>query len=74
MSELNEIPLWLIVILVLILLIQGTWLFMDAGKRGKWRWFWGIWGLMNVPLPLFMYLVFVRFPEHRKKFHFKKDD
>lgn len=74
MNELKELPLWFFVIIVPILLLQGTWMFIDASKRGKWRWFWGIWGLMNVPTPILIYLFFVRLPDERKKSHSRKDD
>ncbi|WP_245700047.1 hypothetical protein [Paenibacillus glacialis] len=74
MSELKEIPIWLIVTLIPLLLIQGTWLFIDAGKRGKWRWFWGLWGMVYIPIPLLLYLFFVRLPDERKKSREKKDD
>ncbi|WP_438349124.1 sigmaY antisigma factor component [Paenibacillus sp. FA6] len=74
MSELKEIPIWLITTIVPILLVQGTWMFLDAGKWGKWRWFWGIWGLINTPLPLLIYLFFVRFPDNRKKRHSREDE
>lgn len=74
MNELKEIPLWLIFILVTILLCQGTWLFLDASKRGKWRWFWGLWGLIQIPTPILIYLFFVRFPDERKKSPIRKED
>ena len=73
--ELKEIPIWIIVTIVLLLLLQGTWLFLDAGKRGKWRWFWGLWGLTSVPTPLLIYLFFVRIPNKRRKtFQDRKDN
>jgi hypothetical protein len=65
--ELKEIPIWIIVTIVLLLLLQGTWLFIDAGKRGKWRWFWGLWGLTSAPTPVLIYLLFVRMPNKRRK-------
>lgn len=74
MNELKELPLWFFVIIVPFLLVQGTWMFIDAGKRGKWRWFWGLWGLINVPTPILIYLFFVRLPDERKKSHSRKGD
>ncbi|MGV2787692.1 hypothetical protein GNF98_18765, partial [Clostridium perfringens] len=46
---------------VVLVLIQGTWLFLDARKRGlgKMGWFWGIWGSTTMPLPLLFYYIFV---------------
>ncbi|MGF7048353.1 hypothetical protein J2T13_002860 [Paenibacillus sp. DS2015] len=73
MTELKEIPVWLIVTIVPILLFQSTWMFLDAGKRGKWRWLWGLWGLVQIPIPLLLYLFFVRLPDERKKSHARKD-
>lgn len=43
-----------------VLLIQGTWLFMDARTYSRWPWLWGLWGLIQAPLPLLVYLLFVR--------------
>jgi|GEM_PF-269603 len=51
---------FLIPIAVSILLFQSTWLFLDAQKKGHSEWFWGILGLIQFPLPLFIYLLFVR--------------
>ncbi|OAB30981.1 sigmaY antisigma factor component [Paenibacillus macquariensis subsp. defensor] len=72
--ELKGVPIWLIVTLLPILLVQGTWLFLDAGKRGKYRWLWGLWGLTSTPTPLLIYLFFVWLPNERKKSHERKDD
>jgi hypothetical protein len=75
MSELKEIPVWAIVIIVPILLFQGTWMFLDARRCGKWRWFWGLWGLTSIPTPILVYLFFIRFPDDRKKkSNLRKDD
>lgn len=61
MNEVNESPLVVIVLAVVLVLIQGTWLFLDARKRGlgKMAWFWGIWGSTTMPLPLLFYWIFV---------------
>lgn len=61
MNEVNESPLAVIVLAVVLVLIQGTWLFLDARKRGlgKMAWFWGIWGSTTLPLPLLFYWIFV---------------
>ncbi|MCC3355391.1 sigmaY antisigma factor component [Bacillus sp. REN16] len=50
----------LFIVVVIIVLIQGLWLFLDARKRGHNYWFWGIWGLIQTPLPLILYLIFAR--------------
>lgn len=51
-------PIWLMIAVVL--LIQGTWLFVDARKHTHFYWFWGLWGLISFPLPLILYFIFVR--------------
>lgn len=54
-----EIPWYGWVALGLALLTQGTWLFLDARKRGARAWFWGLIGLIQVPTPLVLYWFFV---------------
>lgn len=57
-------PVWVVVLVmalvVPLLLAQGSWLFIDARKRGAHPWFWGIWGLFQFPWPLILYLLIVR--------------
>ncbi|WP_458463607.1 sigmaY antisigma factor component [Paenibacillus sp.] len=53
--SLDEIsPLWLI-LLGIFLLVQGTWIFQDARKRGRFPWLWGLWGITGFPTPLLIY-------------------
>lgn len=69
MNEVSETPpLWVIILAVVLVLIQGTWLFLDARKRGlgKWSWFWGIWGSTTVPMPLLLYW-FIVIRKNRRK-------
>jgi hypothetical protein len=48
-------------ILVPILLIQSAWIFYDSRKRKeKYYWLWGIFGLLNVPSSLIIYLLVTR--------------
>lgn len=54
-----EMPWWGWIILVLLLGIQGTSLFLDARRRGARAWFWGLWGLIQFPLPSLLYWFFV---------------
>lgn len=50
-----------LVLLSPILLIQGAWIFRDAKKRGeKYYWIWGIFGILNVPSNLIIYLLVTR--------------
>lgn len=54
-----ELPWYGWVALVLVLGAQGTLLFLDARRRGAKAWFWGIWGLIQVPMPTLFYWLFV---------------
>ncbi|WP_077617106.1 sigmaY antisigma factor component [Bacillus sinesaloumensis] len=56
----------IIIPVVILVLIQGFWLFLDARKRGHNYWFWGIWGLIQTPLPTIFYLIFARKIYRRK--------
>lgn len=58
----------LVIIIFSILLFQGTWIFKDAQKRGIFPWFWGLWGLIQAPMPIIFYYLFViRKDKKRKK-------
>jgi len=59
-SELMIVPYWVWIMIAIVLLIQGTWIFNDAGKRGMNRWLWGLLGLMNTPTNLIVYLIVSR--------------
>jgi hypothetical protein len=44
-----------------ILLVQGFWIFYDARKRKeKYYWLWGLFGLINSPSSLIVYLLVTR--------------
>jgi hypothetical protein len=62
--EVDGIPLLifipLVIVVVIVLLLQGTWLFIDAKKRGANAWFWGIWGCIQTPWPLILYWIIIR--------------
>lgn len=48
----------LLPILIVVLLIQGTWVFIDARKKKvKYYWFWGLICLFNTPTNLLIYLL-----------------
>ena len=51
---------------VVILLIQSTFLFIDAKKKGGFAWFWGLWGLIQFPMPTLFYFIFVILPFKKK--------
>ncbi|OMF34726.1 sigmaY antisigma factor component [Paenibacillus sp. FSL H8-0548] len=60
MEELKVLPLWFWILMIPILIAQSTWLFIDARKRDSMPWLWGLWGLIQTPLPLVFYYIFVR--------------
>ncbi|GIP54624.1 hypothetical protein [Paenibacillus vini] len=64
----EQLPLWIWILVAMLLLAQGMWIFQNARKRGKGMsaWFWGIWGLINFPTPLLVYLLVVVLPEYRR--------
>lgn len=56
----NEI-VFIVLIAIPILLIQGSWIFYDARKRKeKYYWLWGLFGLINAPSSLLVYLLVTR--------------
>ncbi|WP_169089501.1 sigmaY antisigma factor component [Paenibacillus sp. PL91] len=60
MEELKLIPIWTWILIIIVLIAQSTWLFIDARKRDSMPWLWGIWGLIQTPMPLIFYFIFVR--------------
>lgn len=60
MSEIQEIPVWLLVLIFLCLFAQSTFLFIHSRRNGHLRWFWGVWGMFNVPTPLVMYIIYIK--------------
>lgn len=60
----------LIIVLIFVvpfLLLQGAWIFQDARKRGeKYCWLWGLFGLLNVPQSLIVYLIVTRIIFNKK--------
>lgn len=60
MNEILEHPI-LISIVLLLLLLQAIFIFYDAQKNGeKFYWLWGLFGLINVPGSLLVYLLVTR--------------
>ncbi|WML43270.1 sigma-Y antisigma factor component [Neobacillus sp. PS3-40] len=56
----GDLTLPIIILVAGILLLQSTYLFLDARKRNFNYWLWGIVGLIQAPMPTLFYLVFVR--------------
>lgn len=60
MHEYKGIPLIGWIGLIIIIFTQSILLFLDARRRGHNKWFWGIWGLIQFPLPTIFYLLLAR--------------
>ena len=60
LNELSSTPLPLLVVIAFILICQSSWMFWDAQKRGHNAWLWGFLGLIQFPMYLIVYLIFVR--------------
>lgn len=53
----SNLDIIILIIVGIILLIQSIYLFIDARKNGMNYWFWGIIGLIQVPMPLIFYML-----------------
>lgn len=51
---------YILVIVFIILFCQASWMFYDASKRGGNKWIWGLFGLINAPSSLIIYLIITR--------------
>lgn len=63
----TSFEIYMIPVIVLTLLVQSTLLFIDAKKKRGFAWFWGLWGLIQFPMPTLFYLLFVVLPYKRKR-------
>lgn len=63
----EEISPLLLVIIAFIIICQSSFLFFDARKYGHNYWLWGIWGLISAPMPILVYLVFIRKPWRKRE-------
>ncbi len=53
--------LTILIILAPFLMLQALWIFKDAKKRGqRFYWLWGLFGLLNIPESLIVYLIVTR--------------
>lgn len=52
--------LYVVLAVIPVLLAQSLYLFLDARKREHYPWLWGLWGLIQAPVPLLVYLLVVR--------------
>ncbi|MFC4100895.1 sigmaY antisigma factor component [Paenibacillus xanthanilyticus] len=60
LEKLGDVPVWLLVLIGVVALCQSTWLFVDAKRRSRFPWFWGLWGLIQIPMPFIIYWIVVR--------------
>lgn len=67
-NDLREAPVWVLIFAAVLVIAQGSWLFINARRRGlgKMAWFWGIWGSTTVPLPLLLYWFIVIRPSRKQ--------
>ena len=56
----TDAQVWAVMLALPILIAQALYLFIDARKRGRFPWLWGLWGLIHAPLPLIVYYFTVR--------------
>ena len=66
-DDFNGVPLPLLIGLIVVLLLQGSWLFVDARKREANAWFWGLWGFIQTPMPILFYWLFVIKKIHKRR-------
>ncbi|XXM74027.1 sigmaY antisigma factor component [Lysinibacillus sphaericus] len=52
--------MYLLLLIIPVLLAQSIYLFLDARKNGHLYWFWGLWGLIQTPMPLIFYMLFAK--------------
>jgi hypothetical protein len=55
----EEISLPLLLLVAVILISQSVFLFLHARKNGHNYWLWGLIGLIQAPMPLLVYFIFV---------------
>jgi hypothetical protein len=60
LANLQQIPLFVWIIIGALLLTQGIWIFLDASRRGDRKFLWGFFGLLSVPGNLVIYLLVTR--------------
>lgn len=61
MKPSNDLLIPILLIIIPFLIAQACWIFQDAKKRGeKHYWLWGLFGLINIPESLIVYLIVTR--------------
>ena len=59
-SDAAELPLWAWPLIALVLLGQAAWIYRDAQARGERKFLWGLFGLLNFPSSVLVYLIVTR--------------
>lgn len=54
-DKIDGVPVWLLCLIPVFLIAQSTWLFTHTRRHHRNRWFWGLWGLIQFPLPIIVY-------------------
>ncbi|WP_069649885.1 zinc-ribbon domain-containing protein [Caloranaerobacter ferrireducens] len=67
MIEVSRTNLLMWILIAILLLIQASWIFYDASRRGENKWLWGLFGLLNIPSSLIVYLLVTRLILKSKK-------
>lgn len=60
MNELTEVPVFAYILIAILLISQSLFLFFHSRKHGHLKWFWGIWGCLNAPTPLVVYVLWIK--------------
>ncbi|WP_339324748.1 transcriptional regulator [Paenibacillus sp. FSL W8-0194] len=69
----ESVPLWAVVLIACILLIQSLFLFIHSRRHTKYYWIWGIVGLIQFPGPLVAYwLVHIYWPLRKERLKNRK--
>lgn len=63
----DSLPIWAWLLIIVSVLTQGIAMFLDARRRGRRAWLWGLWGLTSVPLPSVVYSITVIWLDSRRK-------
>ena len=59
-SATTTLPVWAWILIALVLLGQAAWIYRDAALRGERKFLWGLFGLVNCPSSLIVYLLVTR--------------
>ncbi|WP_194165503.1 transcriptional regulator [Oceanobacillus sp. CFH 90083] len=62
-----NVPAGFLFIIIPLLLTQSILLFIHAKKHHHYPWFWGIWGLIQAPVPALTYLFYLYLKKRRRK-------